>query len=333
MKIIIDAMGGDNAPDEIVKGCVDAINIKKGFNILFVGDEKQIFKILEECSYDEKRIEIRNTSEVITGKDVPTVAIKKKSDSSMVVGMNLLKEKKGDAFLSAGNSGALLTGSLLIVGRIKGVIRPALGAIIPSKKNDVLLIDAGLNSECRPESYVQFALFGSQFYKCMYDVDKPTVGLLNIGSEDQKGTPEVREAHILLKKAPINYQGNIEGNDIPEGKTQIVVCNGFIGNILLKFLEGTVKFMFNGVKEAIKANFFSKIGGLLIMKPLRKFARSADADTVGGAPVLGINGLVIKSHGNSKAKTIKNVIMKTITLIEKDIVNEIRLSIQGDNNE
>ncbi|MCK5812297.1 MAG: phosphate acyltransferase PlsX [Clostridiales bacterium] len=326
-------MGGDNAPYEIVKGCVDAVNIKEGFKILLVGDEKQILQILDESSYDEKRIEIKNTTEIITGKDIPTTAIKQKKDSSMVVGMNLLKEKSGNAFLSAGNSGALLTGSLLLVGRIKGVIRPALGAVIPSRKNDVLIIDAGLNSECRPESYVQFAKFGSQFYKCMYNVNKPTVGLINIGSEDKKGTPEVKEAHILLKKAAINYKGNIEGNDIPAGEVQVVVCNGFIGNILLKFLEGTAKFMFNGVKEAIKTNFFSKIGGLLIMKPLRNFAKRADADTVGGAPVLGINGLVIKSHGNSKAKTIKNVLIKTITLIEKDIVNQIRLSIQGDINE
>jgi len=327
LNIIVDAMGGDNAPYEIIKGCIDAINFIKDFNITLVGNEKQINDVLNDEQYDKSRISIKNTSEVITGDDIPTIAIKKKRDSSMVVGLNMLKNNEGDAFLSAGNSGALLTGSLLVVGRIKGVIRPALGAIIPSKKNDVLLIDAGLNSECRPESYVQFANFGAQYYKCLYDIKQPKVGLINIGSEDKKGTVEVKEAHMLLKETKLNYIGNIEGNDIPIGEAHVVVCNGFIGNILLKFLEGTAKFLFSGVKTAINKNIFTKIGGLLIQKELKAFANKADADTVGGAPILGIEGLVVKSHGNSTAKTIKNVLMKTKTLVDKDIINKIKENI------
>ena len=327
MNIIVDAMGGDNAPFEIVKGCIDAVNSKKGFDITLIGDEKQINAVLNSEQYNKNRITTKNASEIITGDDIPTIAIKKKSDSSMVVGLNMLKNNKGDAFLSAGNSGALLTGSLLIVGRIKGVIRPALGAIIPSKKNDVLLIDAGLNSECRPESYVQFANFGTQYYKCLYEVRQPKVGLINIGSEDKKGTVEVKEAHVLLKEANLNYIGNIEGNDIPIGEAHVVVCNGFIGNVLLKFLEGTAKFLFSGVKSAINKNIFTKIGGLLIQKDLKAFANRADADTVGGAPILGIEGLVVKSHGNSTAKTIKNVLMKTKILVDKDIIEKIKENI------
>jgi len=327
LNIIVDAMGGDNAPFEIVKGCIDAVNSKKGFDITLIGDEKQINAVLNSEQYNKNRITTKNASEIITGDDIPTIAIKKKSDSSMVVGLNMLKNNKGDAFLSAGNSGALLTGSLLIVGRIKGVIRPALGAIIPSKKNDVLLIDAGLNSECRPESYVQFANFGTQYYKCLYEVRQPKVGLINIGSEDKKGTVEVKEAHVLLKEANLNYIGNIEGNDIPIGEAHVVVCNGFIGNVLLKFLEGTAKFLFSGVKSAINKNIFTKIGGLLIQKDLKAFANRADADTVGGAPILGIEGLVVKSHGNSTAKTIKNVLMKTKILVDKDIIEKIKENI------
>jgi len=327
LNIIVDAMGGDNAPFEIIKGCIDAVNFKKGFDITLIGDEKQINAVLDSEQYDKNRITTKNASEIITGNDIPTVAIKKKSDSSMVVGLNMLKNNKGDAFLSAGNSGALLTGSLLIVGRIKGVIRPALGAIIPSKKNDVLLIDAGLNSECRPESYVQFANFGTQYYKCLYEIEQPKVGLINIGSEDKKGTVEVKEAHVLLKEANLNYIGNVEGNDIPIGEAHVVVCNGFIGNILLKFLEGTAKFLFSGVKAAINKNIFTKIGGLLIQKDLKAFANRADADTVGGAPILGIEGLVVKSHGNSTAKTIKNVLMKTKILVDKDIIKKIKENI------
>lgn len=327
MKIIVDAMGGDNAPNEIVNGCIDALQKEEGFNLLLVGDEHQIDAILKDRDFDKSRLEILNTCEVITGDDVPTVAIKKKCDSSMVVGLNMLKENKGDAFVSAGNSGALLTGSLLLVGRMKGVIRPALGAVIPARDKDVLLIDAGLNSECRPESYVQFAKFGTEYYKCLFNIENPTVGLVNIGSEDNKGMPEVKEANSLLKEAEVNYVGNIEGNDVPDGKVHVVVCNGFVGNILLKFLEGTAKFLFGGVKKAINRNLLNKIGGAILRKDLKEFSKRADADVIGGAPILGIEGLVMKSHGNSKAKTIMNVILKTRLLIEKDVIDHIRNSI------
>jgi len=330
LKIIVDVMGGDYAPTEIVKGCIDAINIEKGFNLILVGVEKKINEIISDLKYDKSRIEIKNAEEVIKGDEVPTVAIKKKKNSSMVVGFNLLKENAGDAFLSAGNSGALLTGSLLLIGRLKGVIRPALAAIIPAKENDVLLIDAGLNSMCKPESYVQFAKFGTEYMKCLYDIEKPKVGLINIGSENNKGNTEVKEAHELLLKADINYRGNIEGNEIPMGKAHVIVCNGFLGNILLKFLEGTAKFFFGEIKQSMTKNFINKIGGAILRKDLKAFAKRTDADAVGGAPILGVEALVIKSHGNSTAKTIKNVLLKTKVLIEKDIIKQIKKSIQGD---
>ncbi|MBN2882389.1 MAG: phosphate--acyl-ACP acyltransferase, partial [Clostridia bacterium] len=228
MNILVDAMGGDNAPFAIVKGCVEAVNEQKGFDITLIGDEKEIIKALDGEDYDKNRIRIKATTEVITNHDKPTEAIRNKKDSSMVVGFRMLKEKLGDAFLSAGNTGALLTASLLLLGRMKGVLRPALGAIIPTRGMETLLIDAGLNSAVRPESYVQFAHFGTEYMKALYGEKNPTVGLVNIGSEDSKGTPEVKEANELLRKAHLNFVGNLEGNDIINGKAKVVVCDGFV---------------------------------------------------------------------------------------------------------
>lgn len=330
MRILVDAMGGDNAPIAIVNGCVDAVNSDKGFDIILIGDEIKIKEILKNADYDGKRIRIRHASQVITNYDKPTVAIKSKKNSSMIIGFNMLKKKEGNAFLSAGNSGVMLTASLLIIGRMKGVIRPALGAVIPTKGGETLLIDAGLNSACRAESYVQFALFGTEYMKALYGDGKPGVGLVNIGSEDGKGTVEVKDANELLKKANVNYVGNIEGNDIIEGKAKIVVCDGFVGNILLKFFEGTGMYILKGIKGILYKNTINKIAGAVLKKDIKKFFAPMDADVVGGAPILGIKGLVMKSHGSSKALTIKNVIAKTVKLVNADILKYIEMSLEGE---
>ncbi len=330
MRILVDAMGGDNAPVAIVKGCVDAVNSEKGYDITIIGDMSVINGVLSDEDYDKRRIAIRHTTEIITNDDKPTTAIKIKKDSSMVVGVNMLKKKEGDAFLSAGNTGALLAASLLLIGRMKGVLRPALGAVIPTKGGETLLIDAGLNSAVRAESYVQFANFGTEYMKALYELDNPTVGLINIGSEDTKGTPEVKEAHVLLKKTNLNFVGNLEGNDIIEGKAKIVVCDGFVGNILLKFLEGTGMYFLDSIKSMVKRNTFSKIAGAILKKDLKKFFTPMDPDIVGGAPILGVNGLIIKSHGSSNALTIKNVISKTARLAHADITGHIKMTLEGE---
>jgi glycerol-3-phosphate acyltransferase PlsX len=330
LNILVDAMGGDNAPFAIVKGCVEAVNEQIGFDITLIGDEKEIIKALEGENFDRKRIRIKATTEVITNHDKPTEAIRNKKDSSMVVGFRMLKEKLGDAFLSAGNTGALLTASLLLLGRMKGVLRPALGAIIPTRGMETLLIDAGLNSAVRPESYVQFAHFGAEYMKALYGEKNPTVGLVNIGSEDSKGTAEVKEANELLRKAHLNFVGNLEGNDIINGKAKVVVCDGFVGNVLLKFFEGTGMYILESLKGILKKNTFNKLAGAVLKKDLSEFFRPMNADIVGGAPILGVQGLVMKSHGSSRALTIKNVIAKTVKLVNADITGHIKMSLEGE---
>lgn len=323
MIILVDAMGGDNAPDAIVNGCIDAVIEQEGFDILLIGDSEKINKILKERKFNSPRLKITHAQEVITNDDMPTKAIKSKKNSSMVVGFNLLREKKGDVFLSAGNSGALLTGALLLVGRLKGVDRPALGAIIPTKTGKALLIDAGLNSSCKPVNYLQFGIFGSIYMKELFNIENPKVGLINMGSEDKKGNEMIKQAFSMLSESSLNFVGNIEGNDVIEGKVDVAVCDGFVGNVLLKFLEGAASFMFGALKEMYTKNVISKLSALAIKKDLKSFKQRLDRDEHGGAPILGINGLVFKSHGSSNTKTIKNVIIKAFKIANTSFLGQL----------
>ena len=323
MNIIVDAMGGDNAPDAIVNGCVDAILEQEGFDILLVGDSERINEILKDRGFTDQRLKITHAPEIITNDDTPTRAIKNKKNSSMVVGFNFLKENKGDVFLSAGNSGALLTGALLLVGRLKGVDRPALGAIIPTKKGKALLIDAGLNSSCKPINYHQFGVFGSIYMKELFNIENPKVGLINIGSEEGKGNDLIKQAYTLLSESDLNFIGNIEGNDIMAGKADVIVCDGFVGNVVLKFLEGVGAFMFGALKEIYTKNVITKLSALAIKKDLKSFMSGLDADENGGAPILGINGIVFKSHGSSNKKAIKNVILKAFKIANTSFLDQI----------
>ncbi len=324
MNILVDAMGGDNAPEMIVLGCVEAVKAKTGFDISLYGDSKQIQRILEDNEGISERIKIVHCEEVISSDDTPTQAIKMKKDSSMVRSLVDHKENQGHAVISAGNSGALLAGSLLITGRIDGVIRPALGAIIPSGDKFCLLIDAGLNSTLRPESYVQFAHFGSEYMKVMTDCKNPSVGLLNIGTEENKGKAETKEAYELLQKSSINFYGNVEGHAIAQGTVDVIVSDGFTGNVCLKVLEGTANYIFTNIKSIFNAGLINKIAALILKKDFLAFKKTIDPDTMGGAPILGVNGLIIKSHGNSNSKTIKNVVLKTVYLLENQIVDKIK---------
>jgi len=322
--ILVDAMGGDNAPDAIVNGCIDAIKEQEGFDILLIGDSSKIEAILKRRNFSNPRLRINHTDEIITSHDTPTKAIKNKKNSSMVVGFNLLKQKKGDVFLSAGNSGALLAGALLLIGRLKGVDRPALGAIIPTKTGRTLIIDAGLNSVCKPINLLQFGTFGSIYMREMFGIEQPKVGLVNIGSEESKGNDAIRQAFSLLLESKLNFVGNIEGNDVIEGKADVVVCDGFVGNVMLKLLEGAATFMFGTIKEMYTKNVITKLSALAIKKDLKAFARKLDTDENGGAPILGIDGLVFKSHGSSNTKTIKNVVLKAFKIANTSMLDKLR---------
>jgi glycerol-3-phosphate acyltransferase PlsX len=327
MNILVDAMGGDNAPEAIVIGCLNAIKTEEGFDITLFGDSKIIADILCNYNYDKSRIKVEHCSEVILFKDTPTVAVKNKKDSSLVRALTAMREGNGDAVISAGNTGALLTGSLLITGRMQKVIRPALGALIPSGEKFALLIDAGLNSNLRPESYVQFAKFGSEYIKIVTKCDNPLIGLLNIGTEDTKGSAEVKEANLLLKQSGLNYYGSIEGNSIVEGVVDVVVTDGFTGNVSLKVLEGTASYIFSKMKSVFSMDVFHKLAASVIRPDMKKFKDNLNPDIMGGAPILGVNGLILKSHGSSNAKTIMHVVLKAVKLAKNDIVGNIRRAV------
>lgn len=323
MIILVDAMGGDNAPGDIVKGCVEAVNEVQGFDILLIGDKKQIEGYLGEKNLSNPRIKIHHASEVITADDSPTKAIKGKKDSSMVVGFDMLKEKKGDIFISCGNSGALMTGALLILGRIKGVDRPAFPAMIPTKNGKCIIIDAGLNTVCKPINYQQFGIMGSIFMKAMFNIENPKVGLLNVGSEEGKGNEVIKQAYSMLDNSGINFVGNIEGSDIFKGKVDVAVCDGFVGNVTLKAIEGAGLFLMSMIKGAFLKNLKTKLGAVLLKSEMKGVKKVLDPDENGGALIIGVNGLVLKSHGNSNAKTIKNVILKGSILAKTRIIETL----------
>ncbi len=308
MRIIVDAMGGDNAPDEIVKGCIEAINTSQGFEIELLGDKAKIEKCLGNTPHP--RIFITETFDEITNNDKPTEAIKKKQTSSLVVGMKKIKTQSAQAFISAGSTGALLAGSLLIAGRMKGVVRPALAPIVPSKKGQTMIIDAGMNTTIKPINYLQFGIMGTEYMKTMFGVESPRVGLLNVGTEESKGNEALKNAYEILSKSKLNFIGNIEGRDLTEGKVDVVVCDGFTGNAMLKVMEGTGSYFFDYLKKMYSKSFSGKISYMLVKHELKKLKKQIDPEELGGTPILGVNGIIYKCHGNSKAKAIKNTVLK-----------------------
>lgn len=328
MIVLVDAMGGDNAPYAIVKGCVEAINERGGFSVVLIGDEPEIRKILSSEQYDPGRISIRHTTQVITNDDVPTKAIRAKSDSSLTVGFKMLKEGKGDVFLSAGNSGALLVGSITILKRIGGIDRPCLGSVIPTKGGRMILVDSGLNMSCKAERYEQFAYLGAAYMKALFKTEEPRIGLVNIGSEDEKGPEIIKAANEMLRASSLNYIGYLEGKDLFEGRADVVVTDGFTGNVILKLIEGTSKYMFTEIKKLLFKNLRTKIGALFLKDGLNEFKKTMDPDINGGAPILGVDGLVLKSHGSSNAKTIRYVVLKACDLAESSFLEDIKSTFQ-----
>jgi glycerol-3-phosphate acyltransferase PlsX len=328
LKIILDAMGGDNAPDAIIRGAVDALASFKDFSVILVGKQDVLKEILSGIIHDPDRIEIINANEVIEMGESPAAAIRKKKDSSMVVGMTALSQGRGDIFISAGNTGALVAGGTLIVRRIEGVKRPALATQLPSRTGSVLLIDGGANVDCKPSYLAQFGVMGSVYMQKVMGISNPKVGLVNNGGEEEKGNLLTKEAYQLMKNTPVHFVGNAEGRDLLSGSFDVIVCDGFIGNIILKFLEGTAGVIMGTLKESIVKSAKSKLGALFMKGAFRDLKKKFDYSEYGGALLLGLRGGVMKAHGSSDAKAISSAVKMARRFILGDVVQNIKDQIE-----
>lgn len=330
-KVALDAMGGDNAPAEIVKGAVDAVTTRDDIKVFLVGQQDSVKKELDKYTYPSDMIEIVDAPEVIEMAEPPVIAIRKKKQSSIVVGMNMVKQKEADAFVSAGSSGAVLVGGQVIIGRIKGIQRPPLAPLIPTEKGVSLLIDCGANVDARADHLVQFAKMGSIYMEHVLDIKKPKVALVNIGAEEEKGNALVKETMPLLREcSDINFVGSIEARDIPKGDVDVIVCEAFTGNVVLKLYEGLSSTLIGVIKKGLMSTLKSKIGAALALPALKNTIKSFDATEYGGAPLLGLNGLVVKTHGSSKAKEITNSIFQCVSFKENAINDKIKENIKNE---
>ena len=322
--VVVDAMGGDNAPGEIIKGAVDAVNADKRVKVILAGKKDIIEAELKKYTYDSDRLCIHHASEVIETAEPPVMAIRTKKDSSIVSGLMLVKKGEADAFVSAGSSGAVLVGGYVIVGRLKGVDRPPLASIIPNMEGISLLVDCGANMDSKPQQLVQYAKMGSIYMEHVLGVSKPRVAIVNVGAEEEKGNALVKETFPLLKACDdINFIGSIEAREIPFGQADVIVCDAFVGNVILKLYEGTGKFFLKKMKTAFTSNIKSKLGALLVKGSLKDTLKQVDASNYGGAPFLGLKGLVVKTHGSAKAKEVYNSILQCMTFKEQRINDRI----------
>jgi len=329
LKIVVDAMGGDHAPYEIVKGAVEASQ-EIDSKLILVGIEEEVKKELAKYTYDKDKIVTYHASEIIGMDESPAKALRKKKDSSIVVGAKMVKEGEGEAFVSAGSTGAVMASSLLKIGRIKGIKRPAIATVFPTLKEETLLLDMGANVDSKPEHLVQHALMGQIYAKNLLDKENPTVGLLSIGEEEKKGNELTIETHKLLKEMDnINFVGNVEGRDIFTGEYDVILCEGFVGNVVLKTTEGLASALFKIIKREITATFLGKIGGLLLKPAFKRVAKKMDYTEYGGAPLLGIDGITIISHGSSNSKAIKNAIKNAEKGIKADLITLIKANIES----
>lgn len=331
VKIVVDAMGGDFAPTEQVKGAVKALEEDKELSVILVGDEPQIKAILAGCKYDASRVEIVHTTETITMEEVPTKAVKTKKDSSLVVAFRLLKEGKADGLVSSGSTGAVLTAGVLILGRIKGVSRPALCPIIPNHRGEgTFVCDCGANLECKPINLVHFAIMATAYAQAAYGKQNPKVGLLNNGTEDHKGLMLQQETHALLKKLDcVNYTGNVEGRDLMYGDIDVLVADGFTGNIATKSVEGCGKAVSTMMKRSFKKNLWTKIRALLCGDIIKEIKNSLDYEALGGATFLGLTKAVVKGHGNSKARGFSVCIKQAVSAVRGNMVDKIKAMIDS----
>lgn len=333
VNVAVDGMGGDNAPAEIIKGAVEAVNENGHVKVFITGQEDKINSELAKYTYNKEQVEVVPASEVIDMAEPPVMAIRKKKDSSLVKALNLVKEGTCDAYVSAGSTGATLVGGQVIVGRIKGVERPPLAPLIPTADGCALLVDCGANVDARPSHLVQFAKMGSVYMESVMGVKSPRVAIVNIGAEEEKGNALVKETFPLLKNCPdIHFIGSIEARDIPAGKADVIVCEAFVGNVILKMYEGVGGILIKKVKEGMMTSLRSKIGALLVKPALKQTLKAFDLEQYGGAPMLGLKGLVVKTHGSSKSVEIKNSILQCITFTEQNINQKIKEKITMEEN-
>lgn len=322
MRIIVDAFGGDNAPLDIIKGSAEAIK-ELGVDITLTGDENIIRKVCSEQGINAEQFTIVHADSVISQNEAGSEIMKSKSDCSMAVGLKLLAAGEGDAFISAGNSGAVCVGATLIVKRIKGISRPGFAPVIPGVKGHFMLMDSGANLQCRPEMLRQFGIMGSIYMNKVIGVENPRVGLANVGTEEHKGTEIQQEAYALLKNAPVNFIGNVEGRDVPNDVCDVLVCDGFTGNLILKTYEGVAIALMKKIKGIFIKNLKNKIAAALVMKDVKGLKKQFDYSEHGGAPILGVKKPVFKAHGNADAVTFKNAIKLTVQYVERNVIGEI----------
>lgn len=321
-------MGGDNAPGAQVDGAIRAVN-KLGVDMVFVGKEDVIREELKKYEYPKDKVSVVNADEVITNHEEPAKAVRSKKNSSIVVAAGMLKNGEADALLACGNTGAILAAGLLIVGRIKGILRPALATTLPTAKGPKLLIDAGANTNCKAENLVQFGIMGSIYMKNVIGIDNPTVGLISNGEEEGKGDELTKSAYPVMKEAPFNFIGNIEGRDVMEGNSDVMVCDGFVGNVVLKTVEGMGHVMGKLVKEMFMKNILTKLGGLLALDGVKQLKKTMDYRSYGGAPLLGTKKPVIKGHGSSDAKAVYNAVVQAKKFVETNVIDEIVKNVNG----
>jgi len=327
MRIILDGMGGDNAPSAVVEGAA-LVSQMISHEIIITGDHEAIEGELSKHKHNPDQIAIVHTTERITNDDAPVKAVRQKKDSSLVVGLNMLKDGEGDVFISGGNTGALMAGGLFILGRIQGIDRPAIASAYPILGQSVsLLVDAGANTECKPNNLLEFATMGSVYMEKVLNRDKPSVGLVNIGTEESKGTTVLKAAYELLAKSDLNFIGNVEAREVPKGVCDVIVCDGFVGNVILKLTEGLAWNILKLVKSKFTAGTVAKIGAALLSDKLKELRKEFDYSEYGGAPILGVKGPVVKMHGSSGAAGVKNTILKAIPFAEENVVSIIQNSV------
>ncbi|MEG2017627.1 MAG: phosphate acyltransferase PlsX [Clostridium sp.] len=323
MRVVVDGMGGDNSPQAIVEGCVLAQK-EYGVEIIITGSKEKIEAELAKYEYNKNAITIVDAREVISTNEAPVKALKTKKDSSLVKALDLVKNGEADAVVSAGSTGAFLAGCTLIVKRIKGISRPALAPVMPGKNGPFMIIDAGANADCKPQYLTQFAQMGKVYFENVLGVNNPTVGLVNIGEEEEKGNDLTKAAYQLLKEEDINFIGNIEPRDIPKGKVNVLVCDGFVGNTVLKMYEGVAETILSEIKAEIMGSFVTKIGGALLTPVFKRFKKHYDYKEYGGAAFLGVNGICIKAHGSSDARALKNAIKVSKVYYDTGVLEKMK---------
>lgn len=331
MKVVVDGMGGDNAPQAIVEACVLAQK-EYGVDIIITGESQLIVAELNKYGYSNDRITVIDTSEVITNNEQPVKAIKTKKDSSLVRALEMVKSGEADAIVSAGSTGAFLAGSTLIVKRIKGVKRPALSPVMPGKNGPFMVIDVGANADCKPQFLLQFAELGKVYFENVLGVPNPTIGLVNIGAEEEKGNELTKETFKLLKESDLNFVGNVEPREVPAGEVNVIVCDGFVGNTIIKMYEGVAGTLLNELKTEIMSSFQTKLGGMLLKPVFSRFKKKYDYKEYGGAAFLGVDGICIKAHGSSDARAFKNAIKVAKTYYDTNVLDKMKAAFDTEND-